>query len=109
MNIFKVVTLLKDGHANNKCFTVLNFVPQIYRISGIFRVGKFWRKYCLEGVLYFHLVQFSLNEDVEFIFRCLFLAISGGRELSENVTHAKKSDIRYMNHIIRNGRCRTDT
>ena len=55
-----------------------------YRISGIFRVGKFWRKWRLEVVLNFHRVLFSLFQRLSmmkysrvYFSRCLFLAISG--------------------------------
>ena len=55
-----------------------------YRISGIFRVGKFWRKCRLEGVLNFHRVLFSLFQGLSvmtysrvYFSLCLFLAISG--------------------------------
>ena len=46
--------------------TVLPYanVGPIYRISGIFRVGKIWRKYRLEGVLNFHWVLFSLFQGL---------------------------------------------
>ena len=52
-----------------------------YRISGIFRAGKFWRKWRLEGVLNFHWVLFSLFQRLSmktysrvFYSLCLFLA-----------------------------------
>ena len=55
-----------------------------YRISGIFRVGKFWRKWRLEGVLNFQWVLFSLFQGISrktysrvYISLCLSLAISG--------------------------------
>ena len=55
-----------------------------YCISGIFRVGKFWRKRRLEGVLNFHWVLFSLFQGLPmktysrvYFSLCLFLAISG--------------------------------
>ena len=64
---------------------------RIYRILGIFRVGKFWRKGHLESMLNFHRVLFSLFQRLSvrrrvcFIFRCVyFWRFLGGRELSEN-------------------------
>ena len=55
-----------------------------YRISGIFRVGKIWRKWCLEGVLNFHWVLFALFQGLSmktysrvYFSLCLFLVISG--------------------------------
>ena len=35
-----------------------------YCMSGIFCIGKFWRKQCLEGVLNFHRVLFSLFQGL---------------------------------------------
>ena len=61
-----------------------------YRISGIFCVGKFWRKWGLEGVLNFHLVLFSLFQGLSMktykrdYFSLCFFFCQGGRELSKN-------------------------
>ena len=61
-----------------------DFGQNKYRISGIFRGGKFWRKCRLKGVLNFHWVLFSLFQGLSvktysrvYFSLCLLLAISG--------------------------------
>ena len=56
----------------------------VYRISGIFRVGKFLRKCRLEGMLNFHWILFLLFQGFPmatysriYFSLCLFLKISG--------------------------------
>ena len=88
-----------------------NYVDGKYRISVIFCVGKFWRKWCSEVVLKFHQVLFSLFQGLcmetysrVYFSLCLFLEIIGGWELSKNLTHAKKGTCK-----LRNGKKRKET
>ena len=80
-----------SGHTLTFC---LNLVK--YRISGIFRDGKIWRKWCQEGVFNFHWDLFSLFEvfSMENYHRvyfslCLFLAISG-RSRTQRKLHPRE-------------------
>ena len=79
-------------------------VSQIYRISGIFCVRKFWQKCHLEGVLNFHRVLFSLDQGLSmktysrvYFSLCLFLAISPRSRTQQKFNPSEKiSDIQYL-------------
>ena len=74
--------------------------PLAYRISGIFRAGKFWRKCRLEGVLNFHWVLFSLLKGLSmktysrvYFLLCLFLAITGRSRTQRKLNPREKFPI----------------
>ena len=80
-----------------------NRLEKAYRISGIIRVGKFWRKWRLVNVLNFHWVLFSLFQvfsmktysRVYFSLR-LFLEISERSRTQQKLNPREKNpDIRY--------------
>ena len=78
-----------------------------YRISGIFRVGKFWRKWHLEGVLNFHWVIFSLFQGLSMktYSRVYFCCVYFGeyREIANSAKikpTRKIPDIRYKGRSI---------
>ena len=69
----------------------------IYRLSGIFCIGKLWRKWRLEGVLNFHWVLFSLFQGLSmkmycrvYFLLCLFLAISGRSRTQQKLNPHEK-------------------
>ena len=68
---------------SNSCHVIM-YSSQFARHTRMFRVGKFWRKWRLEGVLNFHRVLFSLFQGPSmktysrvYFSLCLLLAISG--------------------------------
>ena len=78
-----------------------------YRISGIFRVEKYWRKCRFEGVLNFHWVLFSLfqGESIKTYSRvnfslCLFLAISGRSRTKRILNPREKFPIYGMSFFL---------
>ena len=75
----------------------------VYRISGMFCVGKFWRKCRLEGVLNFHRVIFLLFQGLStktysrvYFSLCLFLAISGRSRPQRKLNPREKFSIYGM-------------
>ena len=78
-----------------------------YRISGIFRVGKFWRKWHLEGVLNFHWVIFSLFQGLSmktysrvYFSLCLFFAISRRLRTQRKLNPREKFAIYGITQLI---------
>ena len=72
----------------------------VYQESRIFRVGKFWRKWRLEGVFNFHRVLFSLFQGLSmetysrvYFSVCLFLAISGRLRTKQKLNPCEKFPI----------------
>ena len=97
------------------CSKLLRFYNHmIYRIAGIFRVGKFWQKGRLEGVLNFHWVLFSLFQGLSmktysrvYFSVCLFFAISWRSRTQRKLNPREKFPIysiltlqRCHNHFI---------
>ena len=72
-----------------------------YRISGIFRVGKIWRKWRFEGVLNFHWVLFSLFQGLSMktYNRGLFFAVSIFGDFRELANSAKIKPTRKIPDI----------
>ena len=73
-----------------------------YRISGIFGVGKFWRKWRLEGVLNFHRVIFSLFQGLSMktYSRVYFFAVSIFGDFGEVANSAKIKPARKIPDIL---------
>ena len=78
-----------------------------YRISGIFCVGKFWRKCRLEGVLNFHWVLFSLFQGLSmkthsrvYFSLCLFLAVTGRSRTQRKLNPREKFPIYGIRIVI---------